>query len=126
MVREPVRVLLLEIPQLLRGILEHAIQDHHDCELLKGTAHAFQIRTEPMMMPDIVILGLTSAEDATIVPTLFSRWPQAQVMTVMQTGDDAAVYELRARRGALGQMSPAEIVETLCEAVQRSRELPAT
>jgi DNA-binding NarL/FixJ family response regulator len=122
-VREPVRILLLEMPQLLRGILEHAIQLQSGCELLRDTGRAL-----PMMattaLPDIVILGLTAAEDATLVPALFARWPAAQVMTVMQAGDDAAVYELRPRRRALGQMSPAEIVATLHEAVDRSRELP--
>lgn len=122
--REPVRVLLLGMPQLLRGILEHAVQLQSDCELLKDTRRAFQMLAEQTVPPDIVILGLTAAEDATLVPALFARWPTAQVMTVMQAGDDAAVYELRPRRRALGQMSPAEIVETLCEAVHRSRELP--
>lgn len=121
-VEKPVRVLLLELPQLLREILEHAIRLQSDCELLKGTRGGFQMLTEQTLPPDIVILGLTAAEDATLVPALFARWPEAQVMTVMQAGDDAAVYELRPRCRALGQRSPAEIVETLRDAVHRTRE----
>jgi DNA-binding NarL/FixJ family response regulator len=119
-----VRVLLLEVPQLLRGILEHAIRDQSECQLLKDTRPAFEMLTEQTVPPDIVILGLTAAEDVTLVPTLFARWPAAQVMTVMQAGEDAAVYELRPRRRALGQMSPDEVVETLRDAVYRRRELP--
>jgi DNA-binding NarL/FixJ family response regulator len=111
------------MPQLLRGVLEHAIQLQSDCELLKETRRAFQMFTDQTVSPDIVILGLTAAEDTTLVPALFARWPTAQVMTVMQAGDDAAVYELRPRRRALGQMSPAEIVDTLREAVHRTREI---
>jgi len=76
---------------------------------------------EPSFAPDIVILGLMAEEDASIVPALFARWPQAQVMTVMQAGDDAAVYELRPRRRSLGQMSPQEVVDTLCDSVRRER-----
>jgi DNA-binding NarL/FixJ family response regulator len=121
---EPVRVLLLEMPQLLRGILEQAVQLHGDCTLVKNTGRVFATPTEQMVPPDIVILGLTAAEDATLVPALFACWPRAQVMTVMQAGDDAAAYELRPRRTELGQMSPAEIVETLRAAVRRSREMP--
>jgi len=108
---------------LLRGILEHAIQAHSDCELLKDTRRALEMLTRQMTPPDIVMVGLTTAEDATVVPALLARWPQARVMTVMQAGDDAAVYELRPSRRSLGQMSPAEIVEALCEAVHRSRAL---
>jgi DNA-binding NarL/FixJ family response regulator len=111
------------MPQLLRGILEHAVQLQSDCELLKETKRSFQMFTDQKVSPDIVILGLTAAEDTTLVPALFARWPTAQVMTVMQAGDDAAVYELRPRRRPLGQMSPAEIVDTLRDAVHRSREM---
>ena len=110
----PARVLLLEVPQLLRGILEHAIRRHGDCEM----------QTEHAGPPDFVILGLTDTEDATLLPGLFARWPRAQVMTLMQAGDDAAVYELHLGRRALGPVSPAEILDTLREAVQRRRELP--
>jgi DNA-binding NarL/FixJ family response regulator len=116
------RILLLEMPQLLRSILEHAIQVQSDCELLRGTPRGFQM-LEQTTPPDVVILGLTAADDATLVPALFARWPMTQVMTVMQAGDEAAVYELRTRRRALGQLSPAEIVDALRDSVHRSRDL---
>lgn len=122
-VKEPVRVLLLAMPQLLRGILEHAFQLQSDFELLKDTRRVFQMLTEQMVPPDVVILGLAATEDATLVPALFARWPTAHVVTVTQSGDDAAVYELRPCRQALGQMSPDEIIGSLREAVHRSREL---
>ena len=120
---EPVRVLLLEMPQLLRGLLEHAVQAHGDCELVRDTRRTFAMAVEPALAPDIVILGLTAEEDTSLVPALFARWPQAQVMTVMQAGDDAAVYELRPRRRSLGQMSPQEVVDALCDSVRRQRDV---
>jgi hypothetical protein len=121
-VSSPVRVLLLELPQLLRGILEHAVQRRRDCELLTDRTRAFPALPGFDQAPDIVILGLTAAQDATLVPALFARWPQASVMTVLEAGDDAALYELRPRRQAMGQMSPDEIVEALRDEVQRRRE----
>jgi hypothetical protein len=111
------------MPSLLRGILEHAIRGESDCELLKLTQRELLLRSETMEPPDVVILGLTAAEDETIVPALFARWPGAQVMTVLSAGDDAAVYELPRKR-SLGQMSPQEVLATLRDAVHRSRELP--
>lgn len=110
-------VLLLELPQLLRDLLEHAVQGHSDCRLLKETIRASDGLVDQRVAPDIVILGLTATDDATIVPALFARWPRVQVMTVMPAGKDAVVYELQPRVRALGPMSPAEIVTTLYERV---------
>jgi DNA-binding NarL/FixJ family response regulator len=117
------RVLLLEVPQLLRGILEHAIRQRSDCELLKSAGRDFELGTERTVLPDAVILGLSAADDSTLVPGLFARWPSAQVMTVMQAGDSAAVYEMRPRRRLLGQVSPTELLDALRDAVRRHRDL---
>ena len=117
-----VRVLLLEVPQLLRGILEHAINAADGCEVLRpggGIPHG-ALQEEPQ--PDAVILGVTASVDNMLVSALFARWPQAQVMTVMQAGHEAAVYELRPERRLLGELSPTDIVETLRSAVLRRRE----
>lgn len=108
---------------MLRDILEHAIQIHSDCELLHDTGCALQMPAERTAPPDVVILGLTAAADATLVPALFARWPGAQVMTVMPAGEDPAVYELRTHRKALGHLSPGEIIDSLREGIHRSREL---
>jgi hypothetical protein len=121
--RETVRVLLLEMPLLLRGILEHAIQLRSDCELLKVTNSPLQMLTEQAMAPDVVIMGLTATEDTTLVLSLFARWPGTQVMTVMSAGNDAVIYELKPHRRALRQMSPTEIVDVLRDTVHRNREL---
>jgi DNA-binding NarL/FixJ family response regulator len=115
-------VLLLEIPRLLRDILEHSIQLRSDCELLKDTRGGLEMLRAQTIPPDIIVLGLTAAQDATLMPALFARWPMAQIVTVTHAGDDGAVYELRPRRRVLGQMSPTEIVEALREAVLSSRE----
>ena len=120
---EPVRVLLLELPQLLRGILEQAMDVQTGCEMVKDSRTAFQMLTEQPASADIVILGLSEPQDVTLVPAVFAQWPRAQVMTITQTGHDAAVYELQPRRRALGDMSPTEIVHTLRQAVERRRSL---
>lgn len=120
---DSIRVLLLEMPQLLRGILEHAVHQHGDCELLGDTRGVFQLLSDRTVLPDVVILGLTASRDATLVPALFARWPLVQVMTVMPAGDDAVIYQLKPHRRAIGQMPPAEIIDALREAVRQSREL---
>ena len=109
------RILLLEVPKLLRDILQHATRNEADFEL--------ETETEPPLAPDVVILGLTAAEDVTLVPTLFARWPGAQVLTVMHSGGDVVAYELSPHRRPLGEISPTEILVALRESVRRKREL---
>ena len=119
----PVRVLLLEVPKLLRDILEHAIRQDEGYELIVEPRSVMQMSDGHVVLPDVVVLGLTAGADVTLVPALFARWPGAQVLTILQTGADAVVYELRPRRQVLGEISPAEILVRLRDAVQRQREL---
>jgi hypothetical protein len=120
-VDEPVRILLLEVPQMLRDILAHAIQRQHGCELLTDAPHGFH-RQEPAVSPDVVILGLQAEDDATLVPAVFARWPTTQVMTVMQAGGGAAMYELRRHRRSLEHLSLAELVGALRDTVRQRRD----
>lgn len=98
-------VLLLELPPLIRGILEHAIRTDEECELWQ----------QPLDGPDVVILGITDAADTALLPALFARWPGAQVMTLMATGDEAAMYELGLGRRTRTGVSPTEILQMLRE-----------
>jgi hypothetical protein len=122
-VGEPVRILLVEMPQLLREILAQAIQVRSECELLTGSTRGLRSLTDQAASPDVVILGLTAAEDTTLVPALLTRWPGAQVMTLMRAGEDVTAYELTPCQRALGKLSPGEIVDSLCEAITRKRAL---
>lgn len=108
---------------LLRSVLERAIADRRDCELLRQPTLAsnFMIATA---CPDVVMVGLDTPEDSALVPALFARWPAAHVVTVKAVDDQAVVYTLRPHQRVLVEMSPDGIVETLREAVYRERERP--
>jgi hypothetical protein len=122
-VLEPIRVLLLEMPQLLRDILEDEFQKRSDCELVRDGRGVLRLMTERVVAPVVVIIGLTAREDEALVPAVFARWPGAHVMTVTPTGNDVVVYELTPKQEELAPMSPAGIVDTLRNAVRRSRGL---
>lgn len=112
-------VLLLELPQMLRSILEHAARAHGGCEVLTSQRQGKRLLTEDGMTPDVVVLGLGAAEDLTLVPALLARWPRARVMTLKPSGEDASLFELRPHYRILGEMSPDGIVDTLVAAVRR-------
>ena len=114
-------VLLLELPQLLRGILEHAIASHEDFEVLPNEWTLEQPPTRPEVPPDVVILGLTDASDTALLPGLFARWPLAQIMTLMPAGENATVYELRFSHMALDVVSPDEILRVLLHEANHKR-----
>jgi hypothetical protein len=78
-----------------------------------------EILIQPSPPPDVVVVGLATGSDLPIVSALFARWPQAQVMTVLASGEGGVVYEMRPHERMLGEMSPAGIVETLCDAVRQ-------
>jgi hypothetical protein len=120
-VSEPVRVLLLEMPQLLRELLGHAVETRSDCMLLSDARPTLDILLQPTPPPDVVIVGLLTASDAPIVPALFARWPEAKIMTVSPSGEGGVVYEMRPHQRILGEMSPAEVIETLWDEVRQSR-----
>jgi DNA-binding NarL/FixJ family response regulator len=119
----PMRVLLLEVPMLLRGILEHAIQQEPDYELIVDGTTALPTGSEQPTPPDVVIVGLTAVEDMPLLSALFARWPGAHVLTIMQTDGEAAVYKLTSQRQILGDMSPLEILSRLRDSVRRKHEL---
>ena len=67
-------------------MFEHAVQMRDDCALLKDPRSTFDMLSGPSERPDAVVVGLTAADDAVVVPGLFARWPNAQIMTVTASG----------------------------------------
>jgi hypothetical protein len=119
----PVRVLLLEVPKLLRHILEHRIQQEADYELVVDSAAISQMGSSHAMSPDVIIVGLRAATDKPLLSALFTKWPGAQVLTIMQTDGEVAVYEINPQRQPVGDKSLGEILTELRNSVQRRREL---
>jgi DNA-binding NarL/FixJ family response regulator len=115
-------VLLLDLPPLLRDILEHAVRSRADCELLSGATREWEPFAESTVAPDIVVLSLRDGTNATPVSTLLEHWPRAQVVTVTTNGDSAEVFELRPHRQTFVEQSPAEIIEVLRQAARRRHE----
>ena len=116
-------MLLLQMPPLLRELIEHAVETREDCALLRDPRSTFDMLLCPAERPDVVVVGLATAEDAAVVPALFARWPRAQIVTVTAAGHGGVVYELKPHQRVLNEMSPAEIVETLHATIRRDREL---
>lgn len=119
-VKRPVQVLLLEMPQLLREIVEHSIHVVGGCEVMPDTT--LRCENSPAATPDVVVLGLAHASDATLVPALFARWPEARILTIATDGSDAATYELTLNRRVLGSLGAVQLADVLRSAPLRNRQ----
>lgn len=118
-VNRPVQVLLLEMPQLLREVLEHSIRAVGGCEVMPDVSKGVD---SAAATPDVVILGLSRARDTTLVPALFARWPQARVLTIAADGSDAATYELTMNRRVLGSLGAVQLADVLRRAPYRCHQ----
>jgi hypothetical protein len=105
-----VRVLLLQLPQILREIFE--------CEIARDPGLELVDDGRPVPLkdrggPDVVILGTGSTGDKERPMSVLSRWPRARVIVVTPTEGEAALSELRLHTIELGRVSPAEIVRSI-------------
>ena len=110
------RVLLSQMPQILREILEHAIVQHGDLELIgQGSGAEHDDR------PDVVIVGGGLPSGPDLSRALLTEWPNARVVVLAPAEGDAALYELKPHMTGLGRPSAAELVEFICMHAPGSR-----
>jgi chemotaxis response regulator CheB len=110
-----VRILLLEVPKLLRDILERAIRQRDGFELIRDARPALKALTEGGPAPDVVVLGLSAEDDAPLVPVVLSRWPLARVITISGGGKSVEIAHLAPCSRTLLQPTPEAIIEWFSE-----------
>ena len=111
------RILLLEVPKLLRDIFERAIRLRDGFEVIRDTRPMFQALRESGPVPDVMVLGLTAEDDAPLVPVVLSRWPLARVITVSGGGACIEIAHLDPHGRKLLQPTPDAIVEWFSKAL---------
>jgi hypothetical protein len=120
-VQQSIRVLLVNLPPLLRNILEHEMSQHAGWQVEAPDGVHLQAALEGPHGPDAVILGAEPGHAARDAASLLDVWPRAEVLVVTATGRAASLHELRQSSVQLGQVSASEAAETIREAVFRRR-----
>lgn len=111
------RILLLEVPKLLRDILERAIRLRDGLEVIRDTRPIFQALRESGPVPDVVVLGLTAEDDAPLVSAVLSRWPLVRVITVTDGGTSIEIAYLDPHGRTLLEPTPDAIVDWFDQAM---------
>ena len=112
------QILLLELPTLVREILEQAALKHGG-EVIRDVRRGLRLLKDNDLRPDIVVLGLRTGEDAPLVPALLSRWPLTQVITLSSDASEAVTYRLEPCTETLQQPSSQQILASFQVAMAR-------
>ena len=111
------RVLLDEIPPLLRSIIADALCDRPDVELISADLSDPTLDGTDV---DVVLTGAADPHDLQRAAWLFSKWPNSRILLVAGSGRDAVMYELYPRKLVLGDVSPRALANVICQGFRAS------
>ena len=110
----PVRIVLIDMPLLLRDLLEHTLAAEPDMvvlaaepelEALASTAHETDA--------DVVIVGLEDGELPAPALELLTEYDRRMVIGVETVGGEAVLYSLRPERTSIGTTTPAALATAI-------------
>ena len=113
------RVLLVELPRVMRDIIRDAIGAEGGISLVGETTGDVDLASlVQATRADVVVIGLADARLPDAAKRLLTRHPAVRVLGVVNDGRDAVMYELRAHGEPLGEISP----RALAAALRSTRE----
>src|SRR5262245_44486013 len=112
-----IKVVIHEVPRLLRDILRQAIAGAADMELLANRAATHNVWSDEDSQL-VIITGATEREADRGAHDLLARFPRSHVLTIIASGDRVVMHELQPRSTELGALSPTELVGAIRAAVR--------
>ena len=108
---EPISIVLVGLPRMLRDIIEQAVTPEPDMVIVSDPREPSLAATVERTGADFVILGRDAGP--TEVDGLLCENPRLRVLAVAGDGREAFLYELRPTRTPLGEISPRTIVDAI-------------
>lgn len=109
------RVLLQEIPAMLRAIIDEGIASQPDIELLPEIPRGSTADGWRRAEPDVVVVATTHIDDVSVADWL-NRWPRVRLLVIEISGRETVLYELLPRATSLGALSPDQLVAAVRQA----------
>ena len=104
---------------MLLDILSEVIDRESDMQIVGGSPDSDSLADRiRRLSPDVLIVGLEDREVPTLFGEVLSRFPHVKVLTVGGRAKHVTLYELRPSRTVFGEVSPAELVACIRQAVQ--------
>src|SRR5690349_16711482 len=104
-----IRVVIRDVPTMLREILEQAISGEPDMEVIAESLLPEPFVDDTHLLPDVVVLGQRDAGSLERGPAELDRWPRSRVLMITKRGRTAVLYELVPHRRDLGELSPDQL-----------------
>ncbi len=114
------RILITDMPAIMRSIIEDAIVAQPDMQLVVGCPPPIRHVDEPEL-PDVVIAGMENVEDLAVPEAMLACWPRSRIFMIAVSGRRAVMHELRPFRTELGELSPAALLAAIRSERHRSQ-----
>jgi DNA-binding NarL/FixJ family response regulator len=108
-----IRVLIDEMPAMLRDIIVDVLTAQPDIELIRAAPRARVRFQETENEPEVVIAAAGEEDQAASAIARLQRWPRARLLTVQTNGRESVLYELQTRATSLGELSPKQLVDAI-------------
>jgi DNA-binding NarL/FixJ family response regulator len=113
---ERIQILLVDMPLMLREMIEQAVAAQPDMNVVAAVAAASALVSAAReTKPEFVIFGLEDGEDDFPADCLevLEEHPRTKALGIRAAAGLAYLYELRPERTAIGEVSPDDIVTTI-------------
>jgi DNA-binding NarL/FixJ family response regulator len=114
----PTRILLIDMPRMLREIIESTLASEPDMDVVGAVAVEEALAaTVDGADADVIVVGAAARELVDRCRRVMATRPLVKVLAVASDARSATLYELEPATHALGELSPRE----LADAIRRSR-----
>jgi hypothetical protein len=105
----PIRIRLLAMPRLVQEMIELELRSQPDMVVVEGDAPT----------PDFVVCAVPPAEEPSPGRSLLAERTRVRVLELDADAGSASLYELQEHEEPIGDVSPADIVDTIRAAARR-------
>jgi DNA-binding NarL/FixJ family response regulator len=117
---EPIRILLVDLPQLARTMIEAALAKPDLAIVGKAASEREMLNAARATRPNFVIVGVDGPELSQSCRHLLTELPGTRVFGIDAESGEAHLYELSAVR--MEEISPDELVEAIRERARHPLE----
>ena len=117
-----IRVLIHDTPTMLRDILEQAISNQPDMEVIPEPVVPEHAQDDQQVPPDVVVVNVSDSDPGEGARALLFRWPSSHALLIAARGHRVLQYELQPRGVDLGEMSPDQLVQAIRSAARPERK----
>jgi len=119
-----IQILLVDMPLLLRELIEEAVAGQPDMHLVATVADAAElIAATGDARPDFVVFGAGEPADEGFPAEclrLLEESPHTKALAIEAVAGHAYLYELRPERTPLGEVTPEDVLGVMRDAAKRA------